>query len=286
MPGATVRVDQRADARSSARFTTDNTGYYVAPTLPPGQVPGGGGADRLQEVRPERASRWTPRATCRWTPCSPPGGIEEAITVTGSGHAAPDQHRPGGEDDREQADPGPDAQRPQPDQPGHAQAGRARRSALNNFQPDSLTTGGFNINGSRSDENLITIDGAIATRTRSLGRDHRHRQRGHRLRDAGADRELPARVRPVLGRADPVRDQGRRPRASTATCSSSTATRAWTRTPGAATTARSPELNSQPAPFTYQPVRLRRRRAGHTSRASSTRTATSCSSSGPQEWIH
>jgi len=44
-----------------------------------------------------------------------------------------------------------------------------RGGAFNNFQPDSLTTGGFNINGSRSDENLITIDGAIATRTRSSG---------------------------------------------------------------------------------------------------------------------
>ena len=41
--------------------------------------------------------------------------------------------------------------------------------SLNSFQPDSLSSGGFNINGSRTDENLITIDGAIATRTRSSG---------------------------------------------------------------------------------------------------------------------
>jgi hypothetical protein len=33
----------------------------------------------------------------------------------------------------------------------------------------SLTTGGFNINGSRSDENTIYVDGAIAVRTRSTG---------------------------------------------------------------------------------------------------------------------
>src|SRR4030095_5187034 len=44
-----------------------------------------------------------------------------------------------------------------------------RGSNFNSFQPDSLSTGGFNINGSRVDENLITIDGAIATRTRSSG---------------------------------------------------------------------------------------------------------------------
>ncbi len=33
----------------------------------------------------------------------------------------------------------------------------------------SLTTGGFNINGSRSDENTIYVDGAVAVRTRSTG---------------------------------------------------------------------------------------------------------------------
>jgi hypothetical protein len=44
-----------------------------------------------------------------------------------------------------------------------------RGGSFNSMNADSLTTGGFNINGSRSDENLITIDGAIATRTRSSG---------------------------------------------------------------------------------------------------------------------
>ena len=42
-------------------------------------------------------------------------------------------------------------------------------NAMGSYQGDSLTNGGFNINGSRSDENLITVDGAIATRTRSAG---------------------------------------------------------------------------------------------------------------------
>ena len=34
---------------------------------------------------------------------------------------------------------------------------------------ESLTNGGFNINGSRTDENNITVDGATAIRTRSNG---------------------------------------------------------------------------------------------------------------------
>jgi Carboxypeptidase regulatory-like domain/TonB dependent receptor len=44
-----------------------------------------------------------------------------------------------------------------------------RGGTFNSFNPDSLTTGGYNINGSRSDENLITVDGVVATRTRSSG---------------------------------------------------------------------------------------------------------------------
>jgi hypothetical protein len=38
---------------------------------------------------------------------------------------------------------------------------------FNAFIADALTNGNFNINGSRADENLLTVDGAIATRTRS-----------------------------------------------------------------------------------------------------------------------
>ena len=40
---------------------------------------------------------------------------------------------------------------------------------FNNAGFSSLTTGGFNINGSRSDENVIYVDGAVASRTRSTG---------------------------------------------------------------------------------------------------------------------
>lgn len=44
-----------------------------------------------------------------------------------------------------------------------------RGGPFNAFNPDDLGAIGFTINGSRSDENLITIDGVIATRTRSSG---------------------------------------------------------------------------------------------------------------------
>ncbi|BCS32777.2 hypothetical protein TBR22_A19990 [Luteitalea sp. TBR-22] len=41
--------------------------------------------------------------------------------------------------------------------------------SFNNYGFSSLSNGGFNINGSRSDENNITVDGATAIRTRSAG---------------------------------------------------------------------------------------------------------------------
>jgi len=40
---------------------------------------------------------------------------------------------------------------------------------FNNAGATSLTTGGFQINGSRTDENTISVDGAVAIRTRSAG---------------------------------------------------------------------------------------------------------------------
>jgi len=41
--------------------------------------------------------------------------------------------------------------------------------AIGTFDPDSVSNGGFNINGGRADEYVVTIDGAVATRTRSSG---------------------------------------------------------------------------------------------------------------------
>lgn len=41
--------------------------------------------------------------------------------------------------------------------------------AIGTFDPDSVSNGGFNINGGRSDEYVVMVDGAVATRTRSSG---------------------------------------------------------------------------------------------------------------------
>src|SRR5919108_1219203 len=44
-----------------------------------------------------------------------------------------------------------------------------RGGTIGTFEPDSVTNGSFSINGARADEYLVTIDGAVATRTRSSG---------------------------------------------------------------------------------------------------------------------
>jgi len=40
---------------------------------------------------------------------------------------------------------------------------------IGTFDPDSVSNGGFSINGSRADEYVVMVDGAVATRTRSSG---------------------------------------------------------------------------------------------------------------------
>src|SRR4029453_2967460 len=44
-----------------------------------------------------------------------------------------------------------------------------RGGTIGTFDPDSVSNGSFSINGGREDEYLVTIDGAVATRTRSSG---------------------------------------------------------------------------------------------------------------------
>lgn len=44
-----------------------------------------------------------------------------------------------------------------------------RGGSIGSFAPDDVTNGGFSINGGRSDEYVVMVDGAVATRTRSSG---------------------------------------------------------------------------------------------------------------------
>jgi hypothetical protein len=166
VPGATVRILNEATQRERS-YTSDATGYYVATTLPPG----------LYQLTVELAGfkkfvetgiRLDAAAKVGKDVVLSTGVIEETVTVIAESSTL-------------QTNTGQMSKTIESKQiqdlmlngrnpiflallkPG------VRGGAINTFAPDSLTTGGFNINGSRSDENLITIDGAIATRTRSSG---------------------------------------------------------------------------------------------------------------------
>ena len=110
--------------------------------------------------------------------------------------------------------------------------------SFNNRGFGDLSNGGYNINGSRPDENNITIDGATAIRTRSAGHDHRHPERRRHPGSPGADGQLHAGVRARLRRPDPVRHQERQQPVSRAARRSSTRTTSCRPTPGRATAAR------------------------------------------------
>jgi hypothetical protein len=169
VPGATIKIT--SDFTKVARtYVTDGSGYYVAPALPPGtykvEIQLVGFRTHIRTgITLDAAAKVQADAVLT------PGGLDEALTVTAA--ATPLQSGTGQISKTIEAKQIQDlmlnGRNPinlallKPGVRGGA------GGSLNSFQPDSLSTGGFNINGSRTDENLITIDGAIATRTRSSG---------------------------------------------------------------------------------------------------------------------
>jgi hypothetical protein len=169
VPGATVRVVNES-TRLERSYTSDHSGYYVAPLLPPGRY------QVVAELAGFRKFVKTGVTLDSGAKVSAdlvlsPGGVEEEVTVMAA--ATPLQSNTGQIaktiESRQIQDLMLNGRNPinlallKPGVRGGA------GGSLNSFQPDSLSNGGFNINGSRSDENLITIDGAVATRTRSAG---------------------------------------------------------------------------------------------------------------------
>src|SRR6266851_2254966 len=169
IPGATVRVINEG-TKLEKTYTTDTSGYYIAPTLPPGKYQV---AVELTGFRKYAKTGITVDAAAKIGADAvlSPGGMEETVTVVAE--ATPLQTNTGQVaktiESKQIQDLMLNGRNPinlallKPGVRGGA------GGSFNSFQPDSLSNGGFNINGSRSDENLITVDGAIATRTRSAG---------------------------------------------------------------------------------------------------------------------
>jgi hypothetical protein len=166
IPGATVTVTN-TQTRLTRTVVTDGTGYYIFNALAPGaydvdvELPGFKKWSQ-SGVRLDAAAKLTLDATLDT------GVISEAVLVQAKSTplAFDTQNRKTIEskDFENMALNGRN-----PINLAMLKAGVRSGNAMNAFLADSLTNGSFNINGSRSDENLITVDGAIATRTRSAG---------------------------------------------------------------------------------------------------------------------
>jgi hypothetical protein len=169
VPGVTVKVINDS-TKAERSYTSDNSGYFVAPALPPGayrvEIQLAGFRKYVKTgVKLDAAAKVQVDATLV------PGGVDEEVTVVAE--STPLQTNTGQVsktiETKQIQDLMLNGRNPinlallKPGVRGGA------GGSFGSFQPDSLSNGGFNINGSRSDENLITIDGAIATRTRSAG---------------------------------------------------------------------------------------------------------------------
>ncbi len=165
VPGVTVTVTS-LDTQAARTTVTDATGFYTFPNLPPGKYDvaaelSGFKKALRQNVTLDAASSQTLNLTLET------GAITEAVTVTAE--ATPLQTDVAVRKTVEAKDI--ELLSFSGRNPIGVPALKAGviGGSFNNAGFSSLTTGGFNINGSRSDENTIYVDGAIAVRTRSTG---------------------------------------------------------------------------------------------------------------------
>src|SRR6266545_290624 len=165
MPGVTVTVTNQ-QTRQTQSTVTDGTGFYTFPNLLPGQYDV---LAELQGFKKANRSTITLDATGKQTIdfALQTGTISEEVTVTGYSPVL-------------QTDVTVRKTVEAKDIEQLAFAGRNPIGVVSlkagvvggNFNSrgfSDLGNGGFNINGSRADENNITIDGATAIRTRSSG---------------------------------------------------------------------------------------------------------------------
>ena len=165
VPGVTVSATQ-LDTQTVRTTVSDSSGFYTFPNLPPGkydvsaELQGFKKALR-QNLTLDAASSQTLNLTLET------GAITEAVTVTAE--ATPLQTDVAVRKTVEAKDIEMLSFNGRNPIGVPALKAGVIGGGFNNAGFSSLTTGGFNINGSRSDENTIYVDGAVAVRTRSTG---------------------------------------------------------------------------------------------------------------------
>jgi hypothetical protein len=162
-----ARVTIRSETKSLIRSATTNSeGYFVITTLPPDFYTitvEAGGFKQFQE----RGRKLDPNLPAKITVALQPGQVTETVTVTASTATVQSESSTVGK---------------------LVEISQVEKLQLNGRNPlflallkpgvsggalggfsFGLTTGGLNINGSRTQDNLITFDGAVGVRTRSNG---------------------------------------------------------------------------------------------------------------------
>ena len=165
IPGATVTATS-LQTQQSRTTVTDNSGFYTFPNLQPGRY------DVSAELQGfKKATRASVQldaaggATIEFS--LQPGAISESVTVTAE--ATPLQTDVAVRKTVEAKDIELLAFNGRNPIGVPALKAGVIGGSFNNYGFDSLSNGGFSINGSRSDENVIYVDGAVAIRTRSAG---------------------------------------------------------------------------------------------------------------------
>ncbi len=165
IPGATVTATS-LQTQQSRTTVTDNSGFYTFPTLAPGRYDVAAELQGFKKavrsgVQLDAAGSLTVEFTLQ------PGAITESVTVTAE--ATPLQTDVAVRKTVEAKDIELLSFNGRNPIGVPALKAGVIGGNFNNAGFSSLTTGGFNINGGRSDENIIYVDGAIASRTRSTG---------------------------------------------------------------------------------------------------------------------
>ncbi|MCI0392173.1 MAG: Plug and carboxypeptidase regulatory-like domain-containing protein [Acidobacteria bacterium] len=164
---AGAKVTIKSETKSLERAATTNAeGYFVITTLPPDLYSVTVEANGFKQYQ-EKGRKLDPNLPASIEIALQPGQVTETVTVTASvAQVQTESSTVGKLVDVQQVEKlqlnGRNPLFLALLKPGVA------GGALGGFSAE-LTSGGFNINGSRSQDNLITFDGAVAIRTRSNG---------------------------------------------------------------------------------------------------------------------
>ena len=166
VPNANVAIKNEATG-AERKAVTNDSGYYIVSNLPPG----------MYTVRAEapgfRANEKTglkldPNVSTSSDVVMQVGAVTETVQVVASTAQVQSESATVGKVvDRRQIE-ALELNGRNPIFLAQLVPGVRRDDPLSNYS-SGLTSGGFNINGSRSQDNLITFDGAVAIRTRSNG---------------------------------------------------------------------------------------------------------------------